>query len=68
MIKLILIVGIVGTCIYVSGILFFQQVIQKINPNANEKRANIICVIIGFLFGLASFFLGGEINPLNEYN
>ncbi|WP_164970036.1 hypothetical protein [Arcobacter sp. CECT 8983] len=50
--------------------LFFDQVVYKINPELDEKYAKYISITLGLIFGVGAFFFGGSGQPylLDEYN
>lgn len=48
--------------------MFFDQVIYKINPELDEKYGKYISIALGIAFGLGAVFFGGNPNPLNDYN
>jgi hypothetical protein len=59
---------VIFACVWISSLMFFDQVVYKVNPELDEKYGKYISITLGILFGLAAVLLGGDTNPLNDYN
>ncbi len=61
---------IIFACVWISSMMFMQQVVQKINPNFSDKLSVYISIVIGILFAFAAVFYGGSSEPhlFSEYN
>ena len=67
-IKIPILFIVVFGCVYISSLMFFNQVVQKVNPVFSDKKAMMLSIVISILFALGAVLYGGGHNPLNEFN